>query len=59
MQEKICKLNETTVITLSVPNMDGIDQHGIGVNYENNDSDKMKNGCNYIDNSNVNKSSLN
>ena len=32
VQEKICILNETTVITSFVPNMDSIDHHGVGVN---------------------------
>ena len=36
--------------------MDGIDHNGIGVNYENDDSDEMENGCN--DNDNYNKSLL-
>ena len=47
-----CTSNENIVIITSVPNIDGIDHNGIGVNYENDDSDEMENG------NNVNKSLL-
>ena len=62
---KICKLNENTEITsfflnnLVPMNLDGFDDNDIGVNYEKDDHDEIENGCNDIDNSYVNKSSLN
>ena len=52
-------MNESTEITSSVSNIDSINHNGIGVNYEKDYSDEIKNSCNYINNSNVNKSSLN
>ena len=58
VEENICTSNENTEIISSVPNMDGIDHNGIGVNYENDDSDEMDNGWNDNDSS-VNKSLLN
>ena len=42
VQEKIFTLNESTEITSSVSNIDGINHNGIGVNYEKDYSDEIK-----------------
>ena len=40
-------------------NLDGVDDNSIVVNYDKDNVDEMKNGCNDIDNTNINTYSLN
>ena len=56
MKDNIGTLNEKTDIFSSLPLMEFIDGNGIGVNYDNDDSDDIENDCNE---NNVNKPLLN
>ena len=56
VKDNIGTLNEKTDIFSSLPLMEFIDGNGIGVNYDNDDSDDIENDCNE---NNVNKPLLN